>query len=94
MDGSAFITELAQFNTVEQLINLKQSVDSEVLAQQSNEAFATIGKTVTYTVPGVGNNGSTSAQGLVSGVDLQGGQVQLQINGQNVPLSQVTAVAP
>lgn len=92
MDDQSFITELAQFNTVEQMINLKQSVDAEVTSQQAGEGVAMLGKTITFTIPGIGGNNSTTGQGAVTGVMMQGGQVQLQVGTQNVPLSQVTAV--
>jgi flagellar hook assembly protein FlgD len=93
MDSQSFITELAQFNTVEQMINLKQSVNAQASAQQAGEGMALLGKTITYTIQSLGGGNTTTSQGVVTGVMLQGGQVQLQVGTQNVPLNQVTAVA-
>lgn len=94
MDDQSFITELAQFNTVEQMLSLKQSMDTQTTAQQATEGVALIGKTVTYAVPGIGQAGATTNQGTVGGVATANNAVQLQIDGQNVPLSQVLAVSP
>jgi flagellar basal-body rod modification protein FlgD len=93
MDDQSFVTELAQFNTVEQMLGVKQSIDDELGAQQASEGVAMLGKTITYSVPGIGGNPATVSQGVVSGVSLAGGQVQLQVGTQNVPLSGVTAVS-
>jgi flagellar basal-body rod modification protein FlgD len=93
MDDQSFVTELAQFNTVEQMLGVKQSIDNELGAQQASEGVAMLGKTITYSVPGIGGNPATVSQGVVSGVSLASGQVQLQVGTQNVPLSGVTAVS-
>ncbi len=92
MDDQSFVTELAQFNTVEQMLSVNQSINNELGAQQASEGVAMLGKTITYSVPGIGGNPATVSQGVVSGVSLAGGQVQLQVGTQNVPLSGVTAV--
>ncbi len=92
MDSQSFVTELAQFNTVEQVLGLKEAVTAQIAAQQSAEGVALLGKTVTYTVQGVGGQ-TSSSQGVVSAVGLQGGVVRLQVGTDNVPLSTVTAVS-
>lgn len=93
MDNQSFITELAQFNSVEQMINLNQSVQAQAGAQQAAQGVAMLGKTITYSVPGIGQASSTTGQGIVTAVNLANGQVQLQVNNKAVPLSQVTAVS-
>jgi len=90
MDDQSFITELAQFNTVEQLLNVKQSVDAQSGSQQAAEAMALLGKEITYTSTTVG--GDTTSQGLVSAVSLSNGQPQLQVGQGYIPLSAVTSV--
>jgi hypothetical protein len=74
------------------MINLKQSVDAQVASQQATEGVALLGKSISYTIPGIGGNNSTTGQGTVSGVSLQGGQVMLQVGTQTVPLNQVLTV--
>lgn len=94
MDTTSFVTELAQFNTVEQMLNLSQTMQSELSAQQATEGTVLLGRTVTYAVPSIDGSGSTPGQGLVQGVSLGSGGVQLQVNGQTIPLGQVTGVSP
>jgi flagellar basal-body rod modification protein FlgD len=92
MDSQSFVTELAQFNTVEQMLGMKEAVTAQIAAQQNAEGVALLGKTITYATQGVGGNVTTS-QGVVSAVGLQGGTVQLQVGTDSVPLSKVTAVS-
>jgi len=92
MDDQSFVTELAQFNTVEQMLGLKQAVTAQVNTQTTVEAVGMLGRTVTYASPGLGGGPVTTNQGVVSGVNLVQGQAQLQIGTQQVPLSEVTAV--
>ncbi|HZS90579.1 MAG TPA: flagellar hook capping FlgD N-terminal domain-containing protein [Chloroflexota bacterium] len=90
MDDQTFISELAQFNTVEQLLNVKQSLDAQAGSQQAAEAMALLGKRITYTSATAGGN--TTSQGVVAAVSLAGGQPQLQIGQGYIPLSAVTSV--
>jgi hypothetical protein len=94
MDDQAFVTELAQFNTVEQMINLKQSMDAQTASQQASEGIGLLGRTISYATTAVGSNNTVTSQGMVTGVSLAGGQVQLQIGTQQVALTAVTAVSP
>ncbi len=94
MDTTSFVTELAQFNTVEQMINMQQTMQSALTAQQSTEGTVLLGRTVTYTVPSLDGSNSNVGQGQVTAVSLGSGGVQLQVNGQNIPLGQVTGVSP
>ena len=94
MDDQAFVTELAQFNTVEQMINLKQSMDAQTTSQQASEGIGLLGRTISYATTAVGSNNTVTSQGMVTGVSLAGGQVELEIGKQQVALSAVTAVSP
>lgn len=93
MDTQSFVTELAQFNTVEQMLSLNQSIQAQTSAQQATEGVAMLGKTVGYSVPGVGGNPSTTASGVVSGVTVAQNQVSLQVGTQQIPISEVTSVS-
>jgi flagellar basal-body rod modification protein FlgD len=92
MDDSTFITELAQFNSVEQMININTSVQQETASTQADEAISLMGKSVTYTSTPSGGGSSTSALGTVTGVQITSSGVDVVIGGQNVELSKVTAV--
>lgn len=93
MDDQAFVTELAQFNTVEQMLNLKQAIDTQTTAQQASEGIGLLGRTVSYAAAGVSSNQTVTNQGTVTGVSLAGGKVELQVGSQQVDLSAVTAVS-
>lgn len=92
MDDSTFITQLAQFNSVEQMISLKAAVTQEANSVQASESVALIGQQVTYSSTPVGGGTSVSNQGTVTGVQILTSGVDLVIGGQNVPLNDVTAV--
>jgi hypothetical protein len=47
-----------------------------------------MGKTVTYVA-----SGNSSGKGVVQGVSLQNGQLQVQVGGQQVPISQINGIA-
>lgn len=95
MDSQAFVTELAQFNSVEQMLGLKQAVQGEATMQETSAAVAMLGKNVTYAVPATGTTPSTTASGSVASVnvDTTNNTVSLQIGTQQVPISEVTSVA-
>jgi len=95
MDSQAFVTELAQFNTVEQMLGLKQAMQAEGTMQETSAGVAMLGKNVTYTVPATGTAASTTASGAVTGVNVDSAhnQVSLQIGTQQVPISEVTNVS-
>lgn len=93
MDDQAFVTELAQFNTVEQMLSLKQTVASEVVLQQQSEGISLLGKNVTYSIPSTTGQSPTTGQGTVTGVSVDQGQVNLQVGSQQIPISEVTAVS-
>lgn len=48
-DPMQYVTELAQFTSLEQQTNTAQSTAQDATAQQNTAALATIGHTVTYT---------------------------------------------
>lgn len=91
MDDSAFVTQLAQFNSVEQMIGLKNAVTQEASQVQDSEGIALIGKQVAYTSKDATGN-VTINQGLVTGIGITTDGVQLQIVTSSIPLKSVTAV--
>jgi flagellar basal-body rod modification protein FlgD len=93
MDDQSFVTELAQFNTVEQMLSLKQTVSSQVVLQQQLEGIGLLGKNVTYATPSLDGQSTTTNQGTVSSVSVDQGAVNLTIGSQQVPLSEVTTVS-
>jgi flagellar basal-body rod modification protein FlgD len=94
-DSTQYVSQLAQFSSLEQMQNLNQNIVGMATLQQNNallaqltESSALIGKTVQWTDA---TSGATST-GQVTAVKLQDGVAVLEINGQDVPLSSVTTV--
>jgi flagellar basal-body rod modification protein FlgD len=82
-----YITQMAQFSTVQGITQLNQSITSMVALQGLTQGVSLIGKTVTYT-----NAAGNTASGTVGSVAMVGGQPQLVINNTNVSLSQIQSI--
>jgi len=95
-DNQAFVAQLAQFSSLEEMQGVNENLVALAFLQESNAVLAQltnssslIGKHVSYADP----MGGQSAQGVVDSVKLIEGVVLLHIDGQDVPLSHVTEVA-
>jgi flagellar basal-body rod modification protein FlgD len=89
-DSSAYIGQLAQFTELEQVTNLAQSSSQTAVAQQTSQAVALIGHTVSYTDPATGAGG----QGTVQSVQItsSGATLTVGTTGGITPAS-ITAVS-
>lgn len=87
--GTEFIGQLATFSTLESLEKMNTGLGNLFLLQQVSLGADLIGKEVTFLNPNTG----TQDQGKVQGVSFQGGQLQLNVDGQNVGLEQVKVIA-
>src|SRR3954469_7483585 len=94
-DSTQYVSQLAQFSSLEQVQNLNQNLVGMAALQQNNallsqltSSSALIGKTVQWTDA---NSGAQST-GEVSAVKLEQGAALLEINGQDVPLAWVDMV--
>jgi flagellar basal-body rod modification protein FlgD len=76
-DPMSFVTELAQFTSVEQETDTAQSTSTLASGQNTSTAIALLGHTVNYTDP---TSGATDT-GTVSAVDLTSSGPTLTING-------------
>jgi flagellar hook assembly protein FlgD len=89
-DPMSFVTELAQFTSVEQETNTAESTATLASGQNTTSAVSLIGHSVTYTDPTSGQ----SATGTVQGVDITSSGPTLTINGTSgIALSSVTEVS-
>ncbi len=83
-DNTEYISQLAQFSTLEQMSNMSASISSM-------EALTMTGKYVTATV--TDSTGSTSAiEGIVDSVKMSDGEATLVVNGTDVELEDITNV--
>lgn len=87
MDNTQFVTQLAQFTTLQTLQSIQSSLQSSIGAQLLGEAMSFIGRSVTAQP-----SGGPPVTGTVKGVRLQGTDVLLDLGSTTVSLSDVQAV--
>lgn len=87
MDDTQFITQLAQFSTLEALQQVQSTLETSLGAQLLDHAMSLLGHLVTATAP----NGQP-VTGVVQGVRLQNGDVLLDLGSATVHLSDVISV--
>ena len=85
MNNQEFTSQLAQFSTLEGIEKLNTSFGDMLALQQLTQGAGLIGKAVTYSPA----NSSAIQTGTVQGFSLDAGQLQLQVNGQAVPIGQI-----
>ncbi|MFP4055883.1 MAG: flagellar hook capping FlgD N-terminal domain-containing protein [Candidatus Brocadiia bacterium] len=88
MDNYEFTSQLAQMGQLEQLSNMTSQFEQVMRYQEFGYASQLIGKEVAYVLPGA----EGPRTGVVSGVRLQDGEVQLVVEDSTVPLSSVTDI--
>ena len=88
MDNTEYITQMAQFSSVEQMSNLASSFEEVLELTQFNSATALIGNRVSY----IDAQSGGSAEGVVDGVTSDGGEVYLEVGGHKVLPSAVMSV--
>lgn len=89
MSDTDFATQLAELSEVGSLDSVNTSVSDLLQVQQLSSGESLIGSKVSYTT----SSSSGTFQGAVSGLTVQSdGTVDLTVNGNNVPISQVNSV--
>jgi flagellar basal-body rod modification protein FlgD len=88
MSSSDFASQLATLTEVGSLNSLDSSFGSLLQVQQLTGGNSLIGKTVAYTPTG----STTPAAGVVTGMIIDSGNVDLTVNNNQVPLSQVIGI--
>jgi flagellar basal-body rod modification protein FlgD len=81
------LSQMTQFSTLSTNTTLQQDISQMNSTQELTAANTLIGKQVTLMV-----DSSTTAQGIVSGVDSSSGTPQVVVNGKSYDLSQVMSV--
>lgn len=82
-----YVTQMAQFASVQGITQLNTSITSLLAMQGLTQGVGLIGKSVAYT-----NASGKTASGIVSSVTMVGGQPQLVINNTNVGIAQIQTV--
>ena len=89
MDDTAYLAEMAQFTSLQQMNTLSSTVAVMSSSQQQLAAVSYLGANVTMNN---GKNGTVS--GTVTSVDTSGSTPQLQVNGTYYPVTSLLSVAP
>jgi flagellar basal-body rod modification protein FlgD len=90
VDDTQFMGQLYQMSTLEAQENLTTDFEAFTKSNSLLGATALIGKTITYTDAA----SSTQATGVVQSVKATDGTVSVAVNGQDIGLSDILAVAP
>jgi len=90
VDDTQFMGQLYQMSTLEAQENLTTDFEAFTQSDALLGATALIGKTITYTDAAA----STQTSGVVQSVKATDGTVRVAVNGQDVSLSDILAVAP
>jgi flagellar basal-body rod modification protein FlgD len=88
MDNTQFVTQLAQFSTLQTLQQIQSSLDSSMGAQLLGQAINLIGKSVTAQP-----SGAAAVSGTVQGVQLSGSDVILNLGSTTVHLSDIQQIS-
>ena len=85
MENTEFISQMAQFSSLEQMTNMSSSFAKMASFINSSEAAATLGKTVEL------NIGDATVQGIVEGAT-RGENPQILVNGMYYSMDKIKAV--
>jgi len=89
MTNQDMLSQMVQFSTLQGNTTMQSTLAGMQSGQAFSEANSMIGQQVNLQV-----DKSTTAQGVVSGVDLSSGTPQIVVNGQSYDLSQVLTISP
>lgn len=88
MDDTQFISQMAQFSSLEQMTNVNAGLDVLTQMQTTTQALALVGRNVTLTVPGT----KDPITGKVDSIKFESGVPKLVIGGKEYDLSTVQSV--
>ena len=87
MDDTAFIGQMAQFSSVEQMTNVSTGIQSLTFANQVSQAVGLIGKQLTYAAA----DGS-EATGTATGVSITDGTIGIIVGSDTIAPGDVRSV--
>lgn len=85
MEDTEFISQMAQFSSLEQMTNMSTSFNKMASFLNSSEAASTLGKTVELNV------GDTTTKGIVEGAT-RGDNPQILVNGMYYSMDKIAAI--
>jgi len=87
MDNTEFISQMAQLNSLNELMAMNKTMKSLITSQMVTQGSALIGKTVFASL----DTGDT-VRGVVSGMQIANDKVTLTVDGKQVPMDAVREV--
>src|ERR1700743_1486678 len=87
MDSQDMLAQMVQFSTLNANTTMQSTLGQMQTGQDFSQATPLLGRQVTVQV-----DGSTTAQGVVTGVNTSGDVPEITVNGQSYTLSQVLSV--
>lgn len=91
MDNTEFISQMAQFSSLEQMQNMNKALENQANFGALAQASSLIGKEVTVVTPGEDAN---TIIGEVTEVRHSGGDTYVVVNGQQYEASMISSVTP
>lgn len=91
MDSTQMMSQLATLNQLNAILAIKDTLNEMKTSQTISYAASLIGKTITA-IPDA-NDSSTYVKGVVSSIIIEGGVTTVQVDGQDIELSTIVAVA-
>jgi flagellar basal-body rod modification protein FlgD len=89
MEDAAFIAEMAQFSSLEQMQNLNKLMEAQTQFASLSQASTMIGKHVTLVTPG---ENAETFKGIVSEVRQVGGVTKVVVDGKEHDAANIQAV--
>lgn len=90
VSGTEFVTQLSQFSALQGIQQMNASFADLLTLQSLTEGANLLGKKVSFQQ----TNSNAISQGTVQSVSLQGGKLQLVVDGKSVAASQVLGIQP
>ena len=87
MDSQDMLAQMVQFSTLNANTTMQSTLGQMQTGQDFSQATALLGRQVTLQV-----DDSTTAQGVVTGLDTSSGTPEIIVNGQSYNLSQVLSI--
>jgi len=87
MNDQDFMNQVTQINSLMEMQTMSSNMQAMTLSSQMIQAADLIGKNVSYAA-----NDGTAKSGVVSSVTYQGDQINLGIDGAEIPLKSLTGV--
>lgn len=91
MKDREFIAQMAQFSSLEQMLNMNKGMEQLVSSVSFQSSFNLLGKNVEVAVEGPEQ--TTYKKGVVQSVSKKAGENMVTVNGESYPVSNVVKIA-